>query len=317
MAGAQIRWRGLRRRGKFAQPESDLPQWEVQILDALRDLATASAERWVLPPVAAGGTGSDVINSVGGPLQPGWLLRVSPSALTCDLPLPDLGRDGIGRTVAVRHTGTRRSILRLQYGSQYIAACTAPGQIASVVWTGDGWSALTGGVGLARVESSAVCSQNSASGPLIAYTVPGWNQVALFFPAGSARWIWSNTALPTDWIGTDYTARVVVIPVAAQAASTTWDVYYANVGVDGAPAYPGTGTAITTTLATTVAGAGIPRVIPGLPIPSPIASMTNTDARVFLGVTRRGDLDTYNATFGGTANNVMLVSIGVEAYARV
>ena len=80
MAAGEIRWRRLRRRGAFRQPETDLPQWELQILDSLHSVAQVSAERWVMAGPYSGSSSSAIVSAMGS-MQPGWLVKIAPVAL--------------------------------------------------------------------------------------------------------------------------------------------------------------------------------------------------------------------------------------------
>lgn len=319
MPGAQIRWRGLRRRGTFPDPSRDLPQWESQILDSLGSLATASAERWIMAGPVSGSSGS-AVQSALGQIQPSWMLRIAPTGITCDIALPDIGTEGTGRQIAVQHTGATRSALRLEWGGSYLAACTSPGQIAVCVWDGNAWRAISGRVEWRTIPASHAVPLNASASPLVQMQVPVWGQSLLFFPSGAATYTWSGFAMPADWIGTAVQPEVIVTPMVSATATAKWEIYYEWQGVESAPIYstygptpPANGSQTGINMSITAANYGQARRIAASVLPTPLALSSTLDGFLLMGTTRRGDLDNYNTAYNATANNIALMQQGVRA----
>jgi hypothetical protein len=313
--GLQVRWRGLRRRGTFPDPGRDLPQWEAQILDALSSLAIVSAERWVMAgPVS--GSSSAAIVSAAGALQPGWLLRVAPTGLVTDIPLPDLGREGTGRMVAVQHTGARRSIIRLGWAGEYVAACTSPGQVAVCVWDGTAWMATSGRVEWTLLQPQALTPVIDAA-PLVSQAIGNWGANLYCFPKGADTNTWGAYVMPRGWVGTEVLPDVTVLPLVSQNANALFNVLSVWLGKDTTPAlvnFPGstpqTQAQTGLTVAVTTANYGQQRTIPAAVIATPISLLSTLDATVLMTIQRTGSLggDTYTTQYAGTNNNIALVS---------
>lgn len=315
MPGAQIRWRGLRRRGTFPDPSRDLPQWESQILDALAGIATASAERWVMAgPVS--GANSAAIVSAAGALQPGWLLRVAPIGLVTDIPLPDLGREGAGRMIAVQHAGSVDSIIRLGWNGDYIAAATCVGCICSAVWDGVSWVAFTNGVRWKHVNTDSpfiVGNWDTPGNGVADVTTGSWGH-ALNFSNNGVSGIVGAYYIPQTWIGTDIDLDFHVTPRVSGTGNAIFaaDWSFAAHGVGNAPAWavtfalspPSTGSQIANTLALAPSDLGLIREVsfPNM-MPTPIGLMSQVGLTLFLNMIRRADLagDTFSPGGAGLA----------------
>jgi hypothetical protein len=312
--GLQVRWRGLRRRGVFPDPPRDLPQWEAQILDAIGSLAIASAERWVMAgPVS--GSSSAAIQTAIGPMQPGWLLKVAPTGLAVDLPLPDLGREGTGRMIAVQHNGAARSALRLGWGGSAVAACMAPGQIAMCVWDGTAWAALTGRVEWVDVHSSPEMVESpNATAPLVVQAIANYGQKFWCFPTGSNTGIMRPFMVPQGWIRTDIQPCLMVVPLVNQAANANFTLYWLWEGVGEAPAVrnyantpPGMSQQTVNLGVTATNYSRVTRVpFSNISVSGLDALFTTADAALILSVDRNGATDGYTTAYSGTSNNVAL-----------
>ena len=315
MPGLQVRWRGLRRRGVFPDPPRDLPQWEAQILDALGSLAVASAERWVMAgPVS--GSSSAAIQAAIGPMQPGWLLRVAPIGLVVDLPLPDLGREGTGRMIAVQHTGAHDSIIRLQWAGQYVAAATCAGCLCSAVWDGTAWVAVTGGVRWQHINSDApfiIANWDTPGTGLADVATGAWGH-GMNFPNNGVSSVAGAYYIPRNWVGTDMEIDLHVTPRVSGTGDALWaaDWSFAAHGVGNAPSWaltfavspPATGSQLSSALALAPSDLGLIREVDfPYKLLTPIGLMSQMGLTLFLNLLRRADLagDTFSPGGAGAA----------------
>lgn len=324
MPGLQVRWRGLRRRGTFPDPQRDLPQWEAQILDALSSLAVVSAERWVIAgPVS--GSSSAAIVSAAGALQPGWLLRVAPTGLVTDIPLPDLGREGTGRMIAVQHTGARQSVIRLGWAGAYVAAATDVGELASAIWDGTAWVAFTGGVRELHVNTDSpliIANWDTPGTGLVDSNAGAWGH-ALNFPNNGVSSVAGTYYIPRNWIGTDMEIDLHVTPRVSGTGNAIFAADWSFAAHNGtAPAWaltfavspPATGSQLSNTLALAPADLGMIREV-GFAgrLLTPIGLMSEMGLTLFLNILRRADLagDTF-APGGVGAAEITLVHHAIK-----
>lgn len=316
MGSGRARVRALRQRRVF-NPDNlanELPMWEQQIAASIESCATVLAERWDWRgPISVGKTTS-VSN-----LEPGWLLKIYPTSLVVDIALPQLDREDAGRMIAVQHTGSTRSIIRLGYATVYVAAVTSVGAIASVVWDGQTWAAVTGGVEWVEVPNTPEIVSAGSASPLSQVTLAGWSSKVQVFPSGAVTNFNTVFRLPRTWIGTDVKPALTVIPIVSGTGNAQINLYYRFAGLGVAPPWATSYAAAAplaasqgTVVGVTPALASVPLRVPFADVPTPIGSFTALDAAVNMFFERNGTsgLDTYTV---GAPNNLMLWTVGLLA----
>lgn len=314
MSGDTVRYRPLRRTNRLADTQSAFSEWESRLLDSMRSLGQASADRWL--PVGPFSAGTQPA------IEPGWLMRVAPTALVSEVQLPNLGRDGAGRMVAIQHVGAGRSILRLAFGTTLVAGCTSPGHIATAVWDGQAWQGMLGRIEWVSIPSTPETSLNHPGVPMPLQTIASWGTSFLMFPSNAVTAYSGLFRLPLSWVGTNPVIDSRVIPMVAASGNAIFEWHGHWVGneevsigaiIDPSPNYSLANVTVPITAAKAGGAVSLGDYTTST-MPTITGVATNNSVSLFSVIVRLGGTasDTYSTAYLGTPNNLALMSHGIR-----